>query len=186
MSKSNFINLFLLSLVLISAVLWWRMTDHNTAPAQPSSDPQLVMQDVTMVKFNLQGQVQYRLLSPRITYFTQNKSANVYQPHLIVAQNQQPPWNITAKVAHINNHFNKITLVNAVKLQQAATSKNPATVATTESITLYPKQKLAQTNKPVQMQQGDNTIAGTGMHADLNKGTIQLLSNVSGFYVPAK
>ena len=55
----------------------------------------------------------------------------------------------------------------------------------TASLTVFPDKQQASTDNAIVITQPDTVIHAVGMLADLNEGTVKLLSQAKGDYVPS-
>lgn len=121
--------------------------------------------------------------TPRIQQYTNQQFALISQPHMTIYQNAQP-WHITADHGKSTQNGTVVYLWGHVKLMQPASSTDTNTIITTTKATVYPQQSYAKTTAPVAITHNQTTIHGTGAIANMKKGTIELLSQTQGHYVP--
>ncbi|MCW5589166.1 MAG: LPS export ABC transporter periplasmic protein LptC [Legionellales bacterium] len=182
MIKTQPINIILLLLAFITGWLWWHRTHSLSLNFPPLQKPTLLMTDVKAVRMNMLGSPQYQLQSRQIQFFQQQDKTYFIQPIVTLFSPNNPPWILQAREGMASAKFNTIDLYHHVILDQAKTAEHGATHGTTEKITLYPHQDLAQTQEIVTITRDGNRIQGQGMRADLKKDWIEFLAQVVANY----
>lgn len=180
--------------LLILAVLLWqpdRADEQNPLSSQskPSERyPDAIMEDAFTQQFNQQGDIEYTLSSKQIRYFddTENDTGIVEydQPKLIFFGDVESATIVLSAQSGISDDDGEtIELSDNVQIIQEA-ENDQQNQLTTESLTIFPAKKLAETDKPVMITEPNGTTTATGLKADFNKQSFELLSNVRGNYAP--
>ncbi len=95
----------------------------------------------------------------------------------------KPPWVINAEHGQLREGGDVLFLWGNVHISQAKSNTNLGTVLVTSELTYYPKTRLADTAKPVEIKQSNsNQVNAVGMKANLNTGEITFLSQMRGRY----
>ncbi|WP_188149987.1 LPS export ABC transporter periplasmic protein LptC [Teredinibacter waterburyi] len=164
--------------------------------------------------FNEAGELEYEFTARRLEHYLIEPQAGaasdnsevgqeytlIKDPQFTLYQNNQP-WHIEAREGRINQNQEQIELWDNVRiwqdrlpLPQASLPANPAALKphrsefSTETLTIYPAQKIAETEEPVTIRTTSGTIEAVGLHADFNARKIRLLSKVRAvheFAVPS-
>ncbi len=182
MNKTTLINLILILAVAITAWLLITRTQTKTKFFIEPNQPNMVIKDFTAVRMNTDGQPKYEIISPNVINNTKTNQTDFTKPIFIIYKTPASPWIIHADKGIANAHFQKINLIGNVRLLQNPSKYNVKTQGTTDHITLFPQKKYATTDAIVKLWQPYNSIQGKGMTADMNKGVINLLSDVRATY----
>ncbi|CAM2794134.1 Uncharacterized protein YrbK clustered with lipopolysaccharide transporters [Legionella steigerwaltii] len=141
--------------------------------------------NVTVRQFNQQGILANILTAPSMQHI-QNGNVYLFQnPHIIVSQEEQPPWDISSKNAKSFEGGKRITFTGNVIVRQQKGSKSQESTLKTEEVTYFPKEKKASSDLLVTYEQPGNVIQSTGMNAYLDEKRVELLHQARGSYVPA-
>lgn len=188
MNIRNFsLSMLLFPLAILSCWLVWYYYSLVKVPSLPNSGhPDAFIKQVTITRTNELGRIAYVFYSPSMFHFSQNDRTTFVQPHLTMNITNQQPWQAYANQGEALNGSASIELEGNVRLMQAASYQHPPTSITTTKITLYPKEQIATTDQFISAIQPNIMINSIGMRLNLPKHTINLLSQVHGYYVPKK
>ena len=154
--------------------------DHETLANSIS----ITISHVKVRQFNQQGTLTNLLTTPLMQHI-QNGGIDLLQnPHVIVNQEEQPPWDIKARSAKSLENGKRITFMGDVVVHQKKGDKIPESTLKTEEITYFPQEKKASTNMLVTYEQPGNIIQSMGMNAYLDEKRVELLHHARGSYVP--
>lgn len=185
MPFSQFIPTFMLMLAaVLSSWLVIKSLEMPVNRPEPPQNPDTYMFNVSATKMNaLTGKPQDQLFSPQIVHYAAGDIANVTTPHIVIfSDNGNQPWNITANNGQAQNGIDTVLLWNNVRMVQAAGPTNAAMTITTSSITIFPHQQYAQTQQAVTLVQPSGTASAIGLHAYLETGVMDLLTQARGQY----
>jgi lipopolysaccharide export system protein LptC len=152
--------------------------------------PHTFMTDVEVRHYDQEGQLHYQLTTPLIRSFqaqgkTSAEDYSLFQTPVFVLVNdpKKPGWFVTSREGRLDSNNEWFTLTQEVVARQT-TEKQGETTITTSDLRLNTREQFADTSKAVTMRAAKSQITGTGMHADMKRDRIQLLSNVKGTYAP--
>lgn len=148
-------------------------------------EPDAYMENIVATIMNKQGTPSLKIEAPKMTHYVEDDTTYIIHPHVIVYRQSPQPWHIRSDYAEALKGTQEIVFSQHVVIHHPADIANPNTKMETLSLTVFPDKQQAQTDNPVTITQPDTTIHGIGMLADLNNGTVQLLSQAKGDYVPA-
>lgn len=135
-------------------------------------------------QFNTDGAL-VNLLTTPIMHHIQNGDVYLFEkPHIIVSQEEQPPWNIRSNSGKSVAGGKRITFSGNVIVQQKQGSKTQESTLKTEEVTYFPNEKKASTDLLVTYEQPGNIIQSKGMNAYLDEKRVELLHQARGSYVP--
>lgn len=141
--------------------------------------------NVTVRQFNQQGTVANVLTAPLMQHIPKGNVYLLQSPHILVSQEEQPPWNISSIKAESLEGGKQITFIGNVIVRQQQANKSGESVLRTEKVTYFPKEKKASSDVLVTYEQPGNIIQSTGMNAYLDEKRVELLHKARGSYVPA-
>ncbi|KTD40688.1 LPS export ABC transporter periplasmic protein LptC [Legionella parisiensis] len=139
---------------------------------------------VIVRQFNQQGALANKLITPFMQHI---QKGNVYlfqNPHIVVSQEEQPPWDISSIRAKSFEGGKQITFTGNVIVRQKKGNNSQESTLKTEEVTYYPKEKKASSDLLVTYEQPGNIIQSTGMNAYLDEKRVELLHQARGSYVP--
>jgi lipopolysaccharide export system protein LptC len=135
-------------------------------------------------QFDAQGTL-VNLLTTPVMQHVQNGDVYLFQrPHILVSQEEQPPWDIRSNNAKSFEGGKRITFSGNVIVQQKQGNKTQQSTLKTEEVTYFPKEKKASTDLLVTYEQPGNIIQSKGMNAYLDEKRVELLHQARGSYVP--
>ncbi len=179
----------LISLVVFFAVAiiaWWSTTgnfggNNLFQPAQSKRYVEIFMNDFEMTAMNDEGAPAYTLNGKHLKRYNDSDETRVEHPvfHLLDPGRQ---WIVRADFALINDKKNTVQLENNVVMQQQ--DIEPAVIIRTQKMLIHTKTQIAQTQAPVDITQGKSQLTSTGMIYNNITSELELLSSVSGFYLP--
>lgn len=177
--------LLILSIGLSSwSILLGKKSDALT-PTNSSTEPDAYMEDVVATILNKQGIPSLKIETPKMIHYPENDVTDISKPHITVYRQSPEPWYINSNFAKASSGIDQILFWDNVIIHHAQDSDNPTTTMTTTSLTVFPNQQLAKTDKPITVTQPNATLHAVGMFANMNDGTVKLLSNARGEYVPS-
>ncbi len=181
--KNLTLSLLLLGALAVSAWLarqsFLSSNDDNTS--QPTT-PNAFMTEARYMHFNADGAWSSRIYSPRAIHYPEQDTTIFDKPRMTAKTEGQLTWVITADHGDSHPGLKVLYLTDNVHVQRIDDTTHKIINLTTTALTLYPPQKLAHTDQPVTIIQPGSTINAVGLSADLNKGELQLLSQVHGTY----
>jgi lipopolysaccharide export system protein LptC len=81
-----------------------------------------------------------------------------------------------AERGHLSKDAEQVDLYDNVRIQRAATAKDPELVAMTSQLTVLPNDEKAFTRQPVLITQGKSWVKGVGLQVDNRAQTYVLES----------
>jgi lipopolysaccharide export system protein LptC len=157
----------------------------------PSSFPNIYMQNVETREFNQTGKLHYKLSTPLVTHFQlqpEGPSAQDYTlfdvPQMMFYDSDpDSPWQVTADTGRSESNGQLIRLLDNVLIQQQTPSRGLIQITTSE-LRVRPSDQFAETDKAVKMRSAKGQMDALGMDADLAQSRLQLRSQVKAVYDP--
>lgn len=184
---SRRITFFGFLLIVAVGLSYWSLilSGNNTPPGtKPKNQIDAYMEKVTAITLNKLGTPSLKVETPRVVHFTDEDASYIIRPHVTIYRNCPNPWHVNSHYATTKNGTNEITFFQDVIIHHELDTEQPTTTLTTNTLTVLPNEQLVKTNDAVTIIQPGTVVHGTGMLANLNDGTVELLSNAKGDYVP--
>ncbi len=172
--------------IVIAIIVWFSITQDisdNRQLEETRDKPyvEIFMNEFEMTAMGDSGTPAYILHGSRLQQFNNSDDIEIEQPIIhLLQQNEQ--WEITADNAILNNKNKTIQLNNNVLMQQQ--NIEPAISIRTQTIVVHTKTQIAQTQARVDVTQGLSHIESDGMIFNNITSELELLSNVSGHFLP--
>lgn len=154
-------------------------------PTNSTKEPDAYMEEVIATIFNKQGTPSMKIETPKMVHYADNDTTNIAKPHITVYRQSPEPWYINSNFAKATQGIDQILFWDNVIIHHAHDIDNPTTTMTTTSLTVFPNEQLAKTDEAITVTQPDSTLKAVGMFANMNDGTVKLLSQARGEYVPS-
>lgn len=177
----------LLLLLGLAGSSWWllRLAEAPPHDALPDlarqADAYLADFEVTIM--DPAGKVYQILEGERMIHFVGSHISEVTRMHLIVYDRQGTPWYARSERGLVNDETEHVTLVGNVEIDHVDIHGRPLRVRT-DDLQLDTQLRSAATNRAVSITHHGGTTRGTGLRASLVDGTLSLLADVRGEYVP--
>lgn len=176
-------------LCILSIILscWSILFSKNqTKPKTPQSqhEPDAFMENVSTTIMNSNGKISLKIDSPKMVHFRYQDSTEIEAPHITIYRDSPEPWHVQSDFAKAIHGIQQIDFWSQVVIYHKNDTANPTTTIHTESLSVFPNQQIAKTNDAITFLQPTTTIHAIGMIANMNNGTIKLLSQTRGEYAP--
>ena len=184
-----FRNLIISLLLLIAAGLsaWSILISKQTTLLvikNPTEHPDAIMENVIATIINKEGKPSLKIETPKMIHYAKNDTTDITTPHVTVYRQSPKPWTIDSQYAQATHGIVQINFWNHVVIHHPDDKLNPTTTMQMASLTVFPDKQIAQTDQAVVLTQPDTTIHAIGMLANLDNGTIKLISQTRTEYVP--
>lgn len=177
-----------LAILISTAFLVWTSIlsyhTHGNILSSAASLPDAFMEDVIAITLDKQGKPTMKIEAPKMTHYAENDTTQLISPHLTIYRKSPQPWYVSSEHATATEGANKVYFWGDVIIHHPADSGSPATIIKTPTLTVFPDDQIAETIDAVSLNQPSMLVTSVGMHADMNSGEIQLLSQAKGEYVP--
>lgn len=180
----------MISLLLVTAISlssWSILTSKVSKPdiiPEANNPPDAFMEDVVATIMNKEGTPSFKVTTPKMIHYASNDSTDIQKPNVIIFRQSPNPWHIKSDYAKATQGISQILFWSHVIIQHEADKENPTTTMQTDALTVYPEKQTARTDLAITITQPDAIVHATGMLADMNDGTVKLLSKAQGEYVP--
>jgi lipopolysaccharide export system protein LptC len=185
MSRSIWLGLLLIGAACFSTILMLKNTNHQQPQplANPSRHPDAFMINASYYEYDAQGLLHSHLFTPKVLHFKFQNSAQFIHPNfMIYTDKTQSPWYITANHGISRDGVNWVYLWDNVQIHQPQQPDNLPTNITTDNVTIFPNQSVAQTEEDVTISRPDSIVKARGMQTNFKTGVVELLSHSRGIY----
>ncbi|MEI7614024.1 MAG: LPS export ABC transporter periplasmic protein LptC [Betaproteobacteria bacterium] len=142
-------------------------------------DPDYIVTSAQLRKIDETGKLKYTLKATDIKHYPDDDTTDLSQPDLVFLNPKKSTLTLTSDLAHMSKDGEQVDLYGNVRIVRAATAKDPAMIATTPELTVFPDEDKAFTKSPVLITQGKSLIKGVGLQMDNRAQTYILESNAS-------
>jgi len=149
-----------------------------------STTADMYINNLTVHQFDTDGQLVNYLQTPLMRHTPLNNTHWLKTPHIIIAQDNQPAWEIHSEQATTLNGGEQITFNKNVVIHQKKDEHTEESTLKTESVTYFTKDKLATTELDVTYKRPGTIVQSVGMKAYLAEKRVLLLSQARGTYEP--
>jgi lipopolysaccharide export system protein LptC len=163
--------------VFVAVGSFWLVQVVNQAGQSAGADkfreePDYIIDRFSTVRMNKNGQPAYIVSGDRLTHHPVGDTSVIDKPLVHSLSTDQPPMNIHAQTAYVDQNNTRVRLDGNVDVVRPATRQAQELRLKTSTLTVYPDEERMETTAPVQMLAGTSTATGTGMKA--NNATRQI------------
>lgn len=173
-----------LAILLVALVYWGFFGSPSETLTGNPNDPERVdffIRDAYITDFDENGQVSSIIQSPHLQHYPAPELITLNSPLITLPRDTRGDTQISSDLGSMLDDESKIELAGNVRVIDNPAADTPW-VLTTSVMTLLPPDDYAETDAPVQIQQGTNRTDAIGMQAWLREHRIDLLSDVRGYY----
>ncbi|MFZ0219206.1 MAG: LPS export ABC transporter periplasmic protein LptC [Candidatus Aquirickettsiella sp.] len=186
-SKTLFINLILISLILLGTWYTWLQLTRPVNSAITGNQPDAFATKVIVYHIDKSGNLYDQLSTPLSVHYPLDDSITLATPIFTLFLKNKESWQLSARYGRLKEGKDLLQLWNNVKLEQKQGHyKKSISTLTTSTLDIHLKEKTAETSAPVTITQINQEIHAVGLHANFNTKTIRLLSQVKGQLKPEK
>jgi lipopolysaccharide export system protein LptC len=163
--------------VFVAFGSFWLVQVVDQAGQQAQADrfrdePDYIIDRFSTVRMNIKGQPAYIISGDKLTHHPTNDSSLIDKPYVHSLSSEQPPMNIHALTAYVDQGNTRVKLSGNVDVLRPATKLAQEMRLKTSTLTVYPDEERMQTDAQVEMLAGRSVATGTGMTA--NNATRQI------------
>lgn len=186
-SKTLFINLILISLILLGTWYTWLQLTRPANSAITGNQPDAYATNIKVYHIDKSGNLYDQLNTPLSVHYPLDDSISLATPIFTLFLKNKESWQLSSRYGKLKEGKDLLQLWDDVKLEQKQGSANKIiSTLTTSTLDIHLKEKTAETSSPVVITQINQEIHAVGLHANFNTKTIRLLSRVKGQLKPTK
>lgn len=172
-------------LSLLAALTFWLQRLANfvdpMSRAKLRHDPDFIIENFSMVRFNAAGEIQNSLTAEKMLHFPDNDSTEVTSPKLDYPEGPRPT-RVTAERAWLNHDGKEVRLSGNVHLVRQGVEDAPGLIVQTSALTVFPDDELARGHVPVTVSQGKSVVQGSGIEYRGRENIATLSGRVYGTF----
>lgn len=182
--------LYILLLIIVGITSWYALnTAKKTVELHVVSDtnPDFFMNNISYIQMDDDGAILNQITTSKVLHYQKDDVYFFTKPFLSMLDKNKQVWQIVADSGTSNGN-EKVVFNGNVQINQLLGKDNKAlgTNVVTTSATIYPNEKIAQTDHPVAIKQGASTVNAIGARLDFKNSKLELKSNVKGQYESKK
>jgi len=144
--------------------------------------PDYQVDQFQVVTMDASGQPLYRMQADSLLHFPSEKWSDLVAPGMQFYQQDAVNWQVGANKGRVYDQSENIQLSGNVILTRPASSEDGAMKVYTESLLVHTKNQTAETKILARVETETHQLKGIGMKADMQKGNIKFMSDVTGVY----
>lgn len=178
----------LLFLLCITVLSIWLLIVTNQIKTRSNSaqNPESFVTNPRIVRTNEFGQPQNILTAQKMQSYQNQERITFEKPFLTIHKPHAAPWHIQSDLGESRKQMKEILLTGNVSITQLPGLNSQNVTVLTSELLYYPDKSFATTDKPVTIKRPEGIAHGIGMHADLQKETVTLLSKTTAQYVTSQ
>ena len=168
-------------LVLLAALTFWlnRVIQGDSPRGPLRHDPDYWVERFEVRRFDPEGKLQHTLVADKLLHYADDDTTVVTTPH--ITYHQQPPSEITARMAYVGQDGKEVDLVDDVRvIRHGAAGDSPPTVIETRTLKVFPDDEKGRSSDPVVITRGRSFMKGSGLDIDNRSGITVLRGRVTG------
>ncbi|MYM35930.1 LPS export ABC transporter periplasmic protein LptC [Duganella sp. FT50W] len=171
------LTLIMMTGVFVAVGSFWLVQVVNQAGQDAGADkfreePDYIIDRFSTVRMNKNGQPAYIVSGDRLTHHPVGDLSVIDKPLVHSLSGDQPPMNIHAQTAYVDQNNTRVRLEGNVDVVRPATKQTQELRLKTSTLTVYPDEERMETTAKVDMLAGGSTATGDGMKA--NNATRQI------------
>ena len=173
----------LLTLAIIAMIGVWAVLEAPEEAPVVAREPHYVdayVVDFTMLSMDENGQPYYTLTADLMEHFNDTGEAEVTEPVFNIKRDEDA-WIISARKGTIDDDNIWVTLIDDVVMLQKDTP-TPMRLETSK-MSFNTRTQIANTDRQVDITQGELSLRSNGMVFNNVTGNLELLAGVNGTYV---
>ena len=158
-------------------VMWLRPPPKPVAIVGPPRSS-YELDNFTLHAFAQDGKLAFTMTAPHLARREGNDSLYVNAPKYFFVASDGSTWDGTSQYAWISSDNSLVKLIGKVDLHRPAAPNVPAAEIHTADATVWTQDRRMASAAPSVIQEPGSILRGTGMKADFNTRSLELLSNV--------
>src|SRR5471032_2192833 len=133
---------------------------------QHRNEPDYIIDRFSMVRMNKAGQPAYIISGEKLTHRPVDDASDIDKPYVHSLSGDQPPMNIHADTAHVDQGNTRIKMNGNVDVVRPATAQAQAMRMMSPALTVFPDKERMETDTAVELHLGGTVANGVGMQAN--------------------
>lgn len=174
---------------LAALTYWLDAQVQDPGPRRDGSDrhqPDLFAEGVRAVELDAEGRPTQTLSASRARHYPDDGTLEFDRPRLLLERPGEPPFTIEAERARVSGDRENVFFAGDVRAtREAARGGDEGRIALrSEFLHVIPRERKAQTDRPVTIEEGRGIIRANGLALDDGSKTMKFKSEVRGTLEP--
>lgn len=181
---SNLATLLLLAaaVAITQFLLWWLAPAPEPRHAAGPPRSGYMLENFELAVMGEDGRIDLHLRAPSLQRRDGDGSLFIDQPQFELLSQASSPWQGTSEFAWIAADGNEMRLRGNVELHRPADARTESADIRTAELAVWPGERRVATEAPTSITEPGRILHGTGMRADLDQHTLELLADVQGTF----
>ncbi len=170
-------------LAAMAALTSWldRSVEPGSIPAvsDPSS-PDIIVEDFSATKFNLDGSQRYALVAHRMVHRPDEDSTLLETPKLTHYEPGEPQVHVQSAHAYISKDAKEVLFTGDVRILSEGDAQSGPVSIKTSRLKVMPDEDIARSGEEVTISSQHGTLRGVGLEFNNRTRNLQLHSRVRG------
>lgn len=175
--------LLLTGVAALSTLLLLSVSDQPTDDRPPGLSLSFYVLDAEVLGTDESGAVVYRMQTNRAEQNTKDQSILLQQIDMQYGPPEGPTWSLSSDAGRMTSDAAQIELRGNVRAELAGT-QSATTVIQTTQLDFEPSIMVARTTSRVAISFDARVLYASGLEANMETNSLQLLSNVYGKFTP--
>lgn len=176
-----------LTITIVAGLSIWLLSREAPKQAQlisiNNSIPDTFMENLSTYNLDKKGMLRHELKATQMTHYPLDDHSDFKSPELILYHSGKKLWSISAEKGTTKKDIEEIILQGEVNIYRLDKSTGePNLTINTAEILIRPDEAYLETDKTISITSGKQRIQSVGIRANLDEGTVELLSHVRGVY----
>jgi lipopolysaccharide export system protein LptC len=179
----------LLPLALLLLSSYWlslQVQPLTVGASEQRHDVDYVIDKLTNTTLNESGQPRLTLSADKMWHYPDDDTTHLQMPQLTSFYADRPPGHTSAQTGKLSSKSEDLFLYDEVQVVRPAGTDSPEQRFQTDYLHVAPERDWADTDHPVLMLSGKNTISAVGMELDNQARSVKLLSRVRATHEPIR
>lgn len=181
--------LILLALIAVVAGFTWWVAHLDTGQPPTSQDtaepgPDYYMRNYRLSATDEQGRLMYVHTGERLIHQQSDDTGDLIAPQFVFYREGRAPVTVRSQTGWVAPAGKEVHLLGEVTMQRPQDAHQARLDITTRDLRVDPRAQTAETDERVQAVSPAYRIEGVGMHADMQRGLLELRAKARGDYHP--
>ena len=173
-------------LALLAALTFW--LDRAVQPRGPGAstvirhDPDYIVDGLSAVRMDGQGEVKHTLRARRMTHFPDDDVTLLQDPKFVTYSQGGAPVTVTSREASVSANGDNVYFEKEVRVVRAPIANQSELVLETEYLHVIPDANLAKTDRAVTIRNANAVVTASGLELNSETRLLKLQGRVRGTY----
>ncbi|MFN0314656.1 MAG: LPS export ABC transporter periplasmic protein LptC [Burkholderiales bacterium] len=170
-------------LAALAALTNWldrSVQSEGTLILRDPSNPDIIVEDFSATKFNLDGSQRYALVAHRMVHRPDEDSTQLENPKLTHYEPGEPQVHIQSNHAYVSKDAKEVDFTGDVRILSEGDEQTGPVTVTTSQLHVMPDEEIARSDQEVTISSQHGTLRGVGLEFNSRTRNMQLHSRVRG------